>query len=184
MKRILAVLLFCLILESNESTKRTLGIKMLKSSKEIKDNSNTKVKNLRKLEETEDSTNHDYQTTISEDILNESEIPTTIPEKIFTQIIEPTINKEIPTTIPEKMTTQIIDTSFLTEIPTTIPDKLNSQIIETSTSSEIETTQNEVIPSTIIDDQPEDIIATEENYNVSSIKPLSLKPKKGLRRIS
>ena len=178
MKRILVILLFCLILENNVSTKRISGVKMLKPSKEINEISNSKLKNLRKLEETEDSTYHDYQTTISEDILNESEIPTTIPEKIFTQIIEPTINKEIPTTIPEKMTTRIIDTSFLTEIPTNLPDKLNSQIIDTSTPSEIETTQNEVIPSTIIDDQPEDIIATEENYNVSSTKPLSLKPKK------
>ena len=109
MKRILIVLLFCLILENNVSTKRTLGMKMLKSSKEIKDNSNSKVKNLRKLELTDDSTNYDFQPTIVEDILIESELSSTTQNNLATQIIETSTPSVIQTTQNEVIPSTIID---------------------------------------------------------------------------
>ena len=92
MKSILKIFLFCLIIESILSTKRSLKKKMVKAAKAIKGISSLKEKNLRKLQEADESDYIDSQTDIEMGSSNNTVIPNASFEDISTQIFESTTN--------------------------------------------------------------------------------------------
>ena len=98
MKSILKVLLFCFIIESTLSAKRSLNMKISKVAKAIKDISSLKENNLRKLQEANESDYIDSQSDIEMGSSIDSVIQTNIFEDISSQIFESTTNSVQDTT--------------------------------------------------------------------------------------
>ena len=119
---ILKVLLFCFIIDSTLSAKRSLNMKMSKVAKAIKDISSLKENNLRKLETMDESNYIDPQSGIEMDSSIHSVIPTTKFDDISTQKIESTTNSVKDTTSEISYSTSIPETNSTEKIIDTQPE--------------------------------------------------------------
>ena len=146
---ILKVLLFCFIIDSTLSAKRSLNMKMSKVAKAIKDISSLKENNLRKLQEANESDYIDSQSDIEMGSSNNSVIPTTKFEDISTQKIESTTNSVKDTTSEISYSTSIPETNSTEKIIDTQPENISAIVenlnvsFEKPVSVKLKTTDNQ-----------------------------------------
>ena len=146
---ILKVLLFCFIIDSTLSAKRSLNMKMSKVAKAIKDISSLKENNLRKIEAMDESNYIDPQSGIEMDSSIHSVIPTTKFDDISTQKIESTTNSVKDTTSEISYSTSIPETNSTEKIIDTQPENISAieenlnVSLEKPVSLKLKTTDNQ-----------------------------------------
>ena len=149
MKSILKIFLFCLIIESILSTKRSLKKKMVKAAKAIKGISSLKEKNLRKLQEADESDYIDSQTDIEMGSSNNTVIPNASFEDISTQIFESTTNSVKDNTSEISNSTNTPETNSTEKKVDTQPENISAieenlnVSLEKSVSLKLKTTDNQ-----------------------------------------
>ena len=149
MKSILKIFLFCLIIESILSTKRSLKKKMVKAAKAIKGISSLKEKNLRKLQEADESDYIDSQSDIEMGSSNNTVIPNASFEDISTQIFESTTNSVKDNTSEISNSTNTPETNSTEKKVDTQPENISAieenlnVSLEKSVSLKLKTTDNQ-----------------------------------------